>query len=105
MTVRTTVRVAMGVASAIMMIVMLAPTAFAQPRYNNPPTVLPTVERAGNGAGAGAGAEAVGGASEGIAFTGFRLTVWMALLVALVALGLVAFWAGRRRAATARHFS
>jgi hypothetical protein len=100
---RTAVRVATGVASAIMMIVMLAPTAFAQPRYNNPPTVLPTVERAGNGAGAGA--EAVGGASEGLAFTGFRLTVWMALLVALVALGLVAFWAGRRRAASARHIS
>jgi hypothetical protein len=74
---------------------MSMPLAFAQEDYETPPTILPTVERAGEGAGAATGGE--------VAFTGFRLTVWMALLVALVAIGAFALWAGRRRAGDAKH--
>jgi hypothetical protein len=78
--------------------IMTMSWAFAQEEYETPPTVLPTVELAPDaapGAAAGAGQE--------VAFTGFRLTVWIALLVALVAIGAAAIWAGRRRSASAKH--
>jgi hypothetical protein len=70
--------------------------AFAQRVYETPPTILPTVERAPEVAPAGETAAEV-------AFTGFRLTVWVALLVALVAIGAAAIWASRRRSASAKH--
>jgi hypothetical protein len=72
--------------------IMTMSWAFAQEEYETPPTVLPTVERAPEAAPGGE-----------VAFTGFRLTVWVALLVALVAIGAAAIWAGRRRSAGAKH--
>jgi hypothetical protein len=76
--------------------IMTMSWAFAQEDYETPPTVLPTVERAPEvGPGAAPGGE--------VAFTGFRLTVWVALLAALVAIGAAAIWAGRRRSAGAKH--
>jgi hypothetical protein len=66
---------------------MTMPWAFAQEEYTSPPTRLPVAPPA-----------------EGeVAFTGFRLTVWVALLVALVAIGAFALWAGRRRSSDAKH--
>jgi hypothetical protein len=80
--------------------IMTMSWAFAQPEYTNPPTVLGTVEQNAEGvSGAGAGA----GTAGQVAFTGFRLTVWMALLAALVGIGLAAFWAGRRRTSASKH--
>jgi hypothetical protein len=76
--------------------IMTMSWAFAQEEYETPPTVLPTVEQA---------PDVVPGAAAGqeVAFTGFRLTVWVALLAALVAIGAAAIWAGRRRSAGAKH--
>jgi hypothetical protein len=65
---------------------MSMPWAFAQKEYETPPTLIPTSEPKGE-----------------VAFTGFRLTLWVALLVALVAIGAFALWAGRRRASEAKH--
>ncbi len=99
---KTAIRSVTTVAIIVLTGIMTMSWAFAQTDYQNPPTVLGTVEQnaegvsgAGTGAGAGAGSE--------LAFTGFRLTVWMALLVALVGIGLATVWAGRRRAGASKH--
>jgi hypothetical protein len=99
---RTAVRTVTSLAVLVLTGMMMVPSALAQTEYETPPTVFPTVERAGEVSGASGASGASGGNGE-IAFTGFRLTVWMALLVVLVAVGLAAAWAGSRRARAARH--
>jgi hypothetical protein len=86
---KSAIRLATVLATMVFTALMTMPWAFAQKEYETPPTVVPTAE------GAGEGGE--------VAFTGFRLTVWVALLVALVAIGAFALWAGRRRATDAKH--
>jgi hypothetical protein len=82
--------------------IMTTSWAFAQEVYETPPTVLGTVEQNAEGvSGAGAGAGA--GTGGQVAFTGFSLTVWMALLAVLVGIGLAALWAGRRRTSASKH--
>jgi hypothetical protein len=88
---KSAIRLATTLAIMAFTALMSMPFAFAQEEYETPPTILPTVERA---------PEAAPGE---VAFTGFRLTVWVALLVALVAIGAFALWAGRRRAGDAKH--
>jgi hypothetical protein len=85
---KSAIRLATTSAIMALTVLMTMPWAFAQEEYTSPPTRLPTAP------------EATG--SE-VAFTGFRLTVWVALLVALVAIGAFALWAGRRRADGAKH--
>ena len=56
-----------------------------------PPTVEPTTLRPAK----------ANPAEAEVAFTGLRLSVWMALLAGLVLIGLVTYFVGRRRAARA----
>jgi hypothetical protein len=92
---KTAIRLATTLATMAFTGIMTMSWALAQEEYETPPTILPTVERAPE----------VGPGAQGgeVAFTGFRLTVWIGLLVALVAVGAFAVWAGRRRAADAKH--
>ena len=92
---KTAIRLATALATMALTGIMTMPWAFAQEEYETPPTILPTVERAPEAGPAAQGGE--------VAFTGFRLTVWVALLVALVAIGAFALWAGRRRGSAAKH--
>jgi hypothetical protein len=89
---KTAIRLATTLATMALTGIMTMPWAFAQEEYETPPTILPTVERAPEVSPGGE-----------VAFTGFRLTVWVALLVALVAIGAFALWAGRRRSSAAKH--
>jgi hypothetical protein len=98
---RTVIRLATGLAVFVLTALAMVPMAVAQTEYEDPPTVLPFVEQAGEVSGAGG----TGGTGAEIAFTGFQLTVWMVLLAALVAVGVAALWAGRRRTRAARHAS
>jgi hypothetical protein len=93
---KSAIRLGTTLASMAFTSIVTMSWAFAQEEYETPPTILPTVERAPEVA---PGAEVQGE----VAFTGFRLTVWVALLVALVAIGAAAIWAGRRRSAAAKH--
>lgn len=99
---KTAIRSVTTVAIMALTGIMTMSWAFAQTEYENPPTVLGTVEQNAEGV-SGAGAGAGTGTGSEIAFTGFRLTVWVALLVALVGVGLATFWAGRRRAGASKH--
>jgi hypothetical protein len=95
---KTAIRAVTTVAIIALTGIMTMSWAFAQTEYQNPPTVLGTVEQNAegvSGTGTGTGSE--------IAFTGFRLTVWVALLLALVGIGLATVWAGRRRAGASKH--
>jgi hypothetical protein len=95
---KTAIRSVTSLATIALTGIMTMSWASAQTDYQNPPTVLGTVEQnteGVSGTGAGTGTE--------VAFTGFRLTVWVALLVALVAVGLATVWAGRRRAGASKH--
>ena len=96
---KTAIRLGTTMAMMALAGLMTMSWAFAQEEYETPPTVLPTVERAPDAAPGAAGAAA----GQEVAFTGFRLTVWVALLVALVAIGAASIWAGRRRSASAKH--
>jgi hypothetical protein len=92
---KSAIRLATTLATMVFTALMTMPLAFAQEEYETPPTILPTVDRAPEVDPAAQGGE--------VAFTGFRLTVWVALLVALLAIGAFALWAGRRRTGDAKH--
>jgi hypothetical protein len=97
---KTAIRSVTSVAIIALTGIMTMSWASAQTDYQNPPTVLPTVlgtveQNAEGVSGTGTGSE--------VAFTGFRLTVWVALLLALAGIGLATVWAGRRRASASKH--
>ncbi len=68
---------------------------------NYPPTVSPFLIPRGNPGRGAAESAGGGGAGGALAFTGLQLTVLMAIVAALVAVGIGLYVAGRRRAARA----